>query len=362
MTGITQSQTFILLSFAIGVICVFYIRSKDRFEKEPLFILATVVLWGGVWSYVISGILYETLARWGIDNLANARGALLVIGPVEEISKLAALFSCYFFIRKQLNEPVDGLLYMACVALGFSLIENYYYAMSTSQGATALFFSRLLICTPAHINFSAFMGLAFYMFVKNRHSFPLLVAAFCYGAIVHGVYDMIAFSGMWLFLLVVVVWLSYRFAVKLLGYATAKSQFRINLANYLNDDARPRMAFDRPCPVCREAVVGPTIHLHAHRITRCENCGNFVTSSKGLRSILHHFVAAPAKSFFGRLDMETTAETRPSGDPIVRKSPDGQTVAFDLAQLNRMIDIDNQRIIDQVESRWWYPKVLATES
>ena len=362
MMGITQSQTFILLSFAIGVICVFYIRSKDRFEKEPLLILAAVVLWGGVWSYVISGILYETLARWGIDNLANTWGALLVIGPVEEISKLAALFSCYFFIRKQLNEPVDGLLYMACVALGFSLIENYYYAVSTSQGTTALFFSRLLICTPAHINFSAFMGLAFYLFVKNHRTFPLLAAAFCYGAIVHGVYDMIAFSGLLLFLLVVVVWWSYRFAVKLLGYATAKSQFRITLADYLNNDAKPRMAFNRPCPVCSDDTIGRTTHLQAHRITRCEHCGNFVTSPKGLRSILHHFAAAPSKTFFGRLEMETTAETLPSGAPIVRKSPDGQTVAFDLSQLNRLIDIDNQQVIDHIESRWWFPKVLATES
>lgn len=358
MTGISQSHTLILLSFAIGVACVFYIRSKDRFEKEPLFILLAVVLWGGVWSYLISGVLYSILDQWGINNLTNTWGALLVIGPVEEISKLAGLFACYFFIRKQLNEPVDGLLYMACVALGFSLIENYSYAVSAPKGATGLFFSRLLICTPAHINFSAFMGLAFYLFVQNKRTVALLAAAFCYGAIVHGIYDSIAFNGYVIILLVLVVWLSYRFAVTLLGYAIARSQFRINLADFLNDDATVQIDNEMQCPVCDNDGTGPTVYLHAQRITKCDQCGNYVTSPKGLRTILQHFAAAPTKSFFGRLEMETNAETKPAGNPVVRKSPDGRTVAFNLPRLNQLIEIDNQRIIDRIESRWWFPKLL----
>ena len=241
------SFAYIAVSLLAGVLCVIYIRSRDRFEKEPFIHMLAVMGWGGLWSYAISGFLYDRLAQWGLYDLENAWGALLVIGPVEELSKLAALASSYVIIRRQLNEPVDGLLYMACVAVGFSLIENYEYALAAPAGGGRLLLMRLLVCTPAHINFSAFMGLAFYLLLRTRRACPLLLIAFCYASCIHGLYDLLIFNGYLIVPLALVIWLAYRVAASLLGYATATSQFRSGLASFLGTPPALNRQAGPPC-------------------------------------------------------------------------------------------------------------------
>ncbi|MCU0561865.1 MAG: PrsW family intramembrane metalloprotease [Desulfobacterales bacterium] len=164
----------VLLSFVIGIALTDYIRSFDLHEKEPLPQMFLVVLWGGAWSVGISVLTYRLLATTGLGRIDHFFGALLVIGPVEEAAKLLALFSSYFIIRKQLNEPTDGLIYMSCVALGFSLIENYFYATQT-PGSGTLIFLRLFISTPLHIFASIFMGIVPSDFILLREPCSRLV-------------------------------------------------------------------------------------------------------------------------------------------------------------------------------------------
>jgi RsiW-degrading membrane proteinase PrsW (M82 family) len=129
----------VLLSFVIGIAITDYLRSFDLHEKEPLSKMFLVVLWGGVWSVGISVLTYQLLVKTGLGRIDNFFGALFVIGPVEEAAKLLALFSSYFIFREELNEPTDGLIYMSCVALGFSLIENYHYATRTPDSGILIF-------------------------------------------------------------------------------------------------------------------------------------------------------------------------------------------------------------------------------
>jgi RsiW-degrading membrane proteinase PrsW (M82 family) len=341
---------FILASFIIGLLCVAYIRSKDRYEKEPFKYLLAVTVWGGIWSWAVSGILYNLLANWGVYDLRNAWGALLVIGPVEEASKLAALASAWLIIRNQLNEPVDGILYMACVALGFSLIENYYYAMDAPAGAGRLFFARLLICTPSHINFSAFMGLAFYYLTVHRKAYALLPLSFAYASMVHGIYDMIIFNGYLILPLAVTIWLAYKGAVALLGYATAKSQFRENLWTFISTDPTPYLMPGLTCPSCGSTADKTSYHLHSKTIQQCEQCQRHITTPAGLRTILGHFAAEPAKSFLGHPIINET-----SGKTVIDHSNDGKRLSFDLATLNNLIVKRNRATIRKMETRWWFP-------
>jgi RsiW-degrading membrane proteinase PrsW (M82 family) len=358
ISQLLKPHVFTLLSFIIGVLCVVYIRAKDRFEKEPFGHLLAVTIWGGMWSYIISGLLYEQLARWGIFNLENTWGALLVIGPVEEGSKLAALFSSYLIIRKQLNEPVDGLLYMACVALGYSLIENYYYAVQMPQESARLFMARLLICTPMHINFSAFMGLAFYFFTRHRRAYGLLILSLAYAAVVHGLYDLIVFNSYFILLLALVVWLAYKWAVSLLGYATAKSQFRPSLWSFIATYPAAYLMPGLTCPDCGSTADKPTYLLLARTIQKCDRCEAYITTPAGLRTILHHFAAEPARNFWGRPVVGRRPHGSKSIAPPVRKSHDGRTLSFDLQSLNNLIVQRNRHTIRRMEARWWFPRRL----
>ena len=96
---------FIIISFIIGGIVVAYIRSYDIHEKEPFYKMVIVMLWGGVWSVIVSFFLYSLLYNKGINvyDIQDAFGAILVVGPVEEGAKLLALFMAYYFIKKELN-------------------------------------------------------------------------------------------------------------------------------------------------------------------------------------------------------------------------------------------------------------------
>ena len=352
-----RTYLFILLSLSIGVLCVRHIRSKDRYEKEPYIYLLGVTIWGGFCAYYIAGGLYEMLPRWEIYDLENTWGALLIIGPVEEFAKLSALFLSYWIFRKQLNEPVDGLLYMTCVALGFSLIENHQYAMQPQVGAPWILLSRLLISTPAHINFSVFMGLAFYLFVQNKRAWYLLIPAFVYASLAHGVYDMIIFNGYFFFLLAAVMGLAYKAAVGLLGYATAKSNFRNTLWSQLTT-AEPVEQEAAPCPRCGNKAIKPAYRLLSQTIQKCDQCMDFITTADGLHTIMHHFAAAPGRSFLGRPRFAEFTTFYLEAHPTVAKSSDRQWVSFDLIRLNHIIEANNQHTIDRMEKRWWFPKGL----
>jgi RsiW-degrading membrane proteinase PrsW (M82 family) len=140
----------VLISCLLGILGIRFLQKFDIHKKEPLGTMCLVTVLGGGFSVAIAIALYDVAPILGVGELQNSLGALLVIGPVEEPAKLLAMLCCLRFVRKELLEPIDGLMYMACVALGFSLIENYMY-VTRSPGAAPLLLQRLLICTPAQV-------------------------------------------------------------------------------------------------------------------------------------------------------------------------------------------------------------------
>ena len=220
-----HSYWFIFFSFLLGIFMVAILRSLDRYEKEPFAHLFAVVLWGGLWANFICTLLYKTAFRFGVHDVESTMGALLVVGPVEELSKLLALLVSYLFFRRQINEPLDGILYMSCVALGFSLIENYYYATVFTHGNGWLLLTRLAICTPVHIACSALMGLAFYIRLNNPKATGLVIIAFVYASLAHGIYDMTIFNGWTVAILVIIIWSIIKCMMVFLSYAAANRPF-----------------------------------------------------------------------------------------------------------------------------------------
>ena len=96
----------------------------------------------------VAFILYHFLDWFGVTNVKAGLAPVLVVGPVEEVAQLAAFLFAYPLIRKEMNEPTDGLLYMACVAFGFSFIVNFFYAVGSPAPGNRLFM-RILICRPS---------------------------------------------------------------------------------------------------------------------------------------------------------------------------------------------------------------------
>lgn len=344
-----KELVFIGLSFVMGAICIRYIQSYDKHEKESFLRMFAVVCWGGIWSMVIAWLLYAVVARLGATDLENAYGALFVIGPVEEMAKLLAFLSGYFIIRRDMNEPVDGIIYISCVALGFSLIENYFYAMAPGSGHLLLF--RLFISTPMHICFSAFMGLAAYIALKNKKAAGLLVFSFALAAISHGIYDLVIFNGWALLLLLAVMRGIYQWTMALLSYATANSPFRSSLKDFIENYENPVLQEGIECLNCGSRNSKMTYAWGKIYIQKCDGCDHYVTTRKSLLAMFHHF-AATFKNVSGK---HIAAAFRNKTNQICKKK---KIAAFELDALDLTLDALNRSISRQLEKKWWLPGTL----
>jgi RsiW-degrading membrane proteinase PrsW (M82 family) len=353
-------QMLMVISFLLGLYCVKYIRSFDLYEKEPFFTMLAVTFWGGIWSIGLATIFYRIVHELGVRNLHNTFGALGVIGPVEEFAKFLALVSCYWFTKKQINEPVDGIIYMACVALGFSLIENYFYVLKADD-PLQVFVMRMAISTPMHISFSAFMGLAFYLLVQDKRAFPLALLAFTYASLAHGLFDLILFNG-WIFLvLLIIIKIAHSWTLHLLTYTTACSPFKKSLEAFVASYVKPKIEPGIECLKCGNTEPKLTYRFGKERIQKCDECGNFVTTKSGLFKIFHFFAALfggfPAQHYWTPFITGQKYSTLYEGNWL---SEEREIAYFDLHTLSDSIERMNNENIAKMEQRWWFPGWAAS--
>lgn len=280
--------SLIYVSFGIGVAIIYLLRRYDSHEKEPIPYMVAVTIWGGAWAVGISLFLYQYLATFGVADLNNTYGAMFVIGPVEEFSKLVALAVSYPIFRKHFNEPTDGLVYMACVALGFSLIENYFYVSSSDHPLTLLA-TRTLLTTPMHISFSIFMGLAFYMLVFYRIGWVALLIAFLYAVVTHGLFDLIIFNGYSLIVLLILIKLAHMWTIKLLGYTNSISPFKQSLKEFVDTYSSPTVEEGIECLNCGNIETKKTFKSGKVFFQYCPACEKYITRKDAIIPIFNRF-------------------------------------------------------------------------
>jgi len=320
-----------------------------------------VMIWGGIWSVGISLGLYEFTDRLGVTIHKNFIGSIFIIGPIEEFSKLLALITSYIFIKNELDEPADGLIYMSCVALGFSLIENYFYATRTADSGYLLWL-RLLISTPAHVFFSAFMGLAFYTLIKQKKGFSILVISFVYASLIHGLYNGVIFHNWILIFFILVVKFSHYWTLTLLSYATSKSPYRESITKFISNN-KPILKKGIECLNCGDKAEKETYQKGKIHFQKCGNCSCFVTSHNSIYHIFHHFGSdfrVLTDHYFKErysdiIDHDKKYSTLFKGNYICEKS---KNAYFFLDDLHSALDEYNLNLQKHIEEKWWYPKSL----
>jgi RsiW-degrading membrane proteinase PrsW (M82 family) len=291
----TTEHLTMLLSVVLGILLVGLLRRFDIHEQEPLWAMLAVAVWGGFWSVVLTFIGYWSLSLFGVNDPTSQLGPLLIVGPVEESAKLLALATSYPIIRRELDEPTDGLIYMACVALGFSLIENYFYSVGSASTGQILIL-RLVVCTPMHVLFAAPMGLAFYQVVKGQAPRVVLLISLGIASLAHGLYDLVIINSWAAWALLIIVWFTYWWVVKLLGYTTAASPHRRTLAQFVADQDDAPLQEGLRCLNCGSEGDKATFRHGRIVFQKCDGCAAYVISHKALKHLFRHYGAA-----FGRL-------------------------------------------------------------
>jgi len=286
------------ISFLLGILAVKYIRRYDVYEKEPYLAMLFVTILGEALSIFTAKCIYQILSTVGVSykSYFTFWGMFAIVGPVEEFAKLFALFLCFPLIKKKMNELNDGIIYMSCIALGFSLIENYQYANS-APGHEHLLFVRLFISTPMHIAFSSFMGLAFYKVIKEKKNFKILLFSFIWASFLHGLFDGVLTLRALYFTVMLVIVMIFNQNLILLRLTNALSPFRKTFKDTITNSQVESNA-SLICPKCKHKDVHNSYFFSKITLNKCTNCHSFFAQRKSIYRLLKHF--APSFKNFNR--------------------------------------------------------------
>ena len=140
----------------------------DRYEKEPLGLLAAAFLWGAVpaivFSLITEFVLHIPISFFVSPVAANLIGASVVAPLTEEISKGVALVLLLLFFRQEIDSPLDGIVYGRLVGFGFAAVENVLYFTSAvvktgMGGMVVLSVFRAFVFGANHALFTGLFGL-----------------------------------------------------------------------------------------------------------------------------------------------------------------------------------------------------------
>lgn len=139
----------------------------DRYDPEPLWLLALAFAWGALVSVIVSFII-NTAVGLGVGSidpaLGTIAGAVISAPVIEEGSKGLGLIIILLFFRKYFDGILDGIVFAGVIALGFATVENVlYYGRGILQGGVPglvmLFVLRGILSPFAHVTFTMMTGI-----------------------------------------------------------------------------------------------------------------------------------------------------------------------------------------------------------
>lgn len=163
--------TAIFASVIAFVPAMFYLLPfiwLDRYDPEPLWLLALAFAWGALVSIIFSffaNTIFEVGLMVAIDkDTGETLGAVAVAPIFEEGSKGLGLVVLLVFFRKYFDDILDGIVFAGVIALGFATVENVlYYGRAMNKGGLALvallFILRGILGPFAHATFTSMTGI-----------------------------------------------------------------------------------------------------------------------------------------------------------------------------------------------------------
>jgi RsiW-degrading membrane proteinase PrsW (M82 family) len=256
----------LFLAIAPTLFILLYIYKKDRYEPEPLYLVAWVFFLGAL--TVVPAGLIELLFPEGVFSSA-------VVAPIVEegLKFLVVFFAIYR--HPEFDEPMDGIVYATAASLGFATIENILYVI---DGGLAVGIVRAIASVPGHVVFACIWGFALgtAKFRPENERTGIILTGLFFGMLLHGIFnfslEVIGAFGL-LLILVVFIPLGWWMTCKNIGCAHADP------ASVCSDQARVAAA---GAAGCEGAVPGTVIDSEIRPAAPatpapaqqfCTNCG-----------------------------------------------------------------------------------------
>lgn len=201
-------------SLFIALLWFFYFWRIDIFDQDPV-ILGILALVSGIIMAVLAGPVLDLLnlafkLQANSGTLQSLFYTTLLVGLPEELLKFVPVL-IIIKLSRQVNEPVDLIIYGSLTALGFATLEN---VMLISQYGLSVMVARLLVATIMHMVSAAVLcfAWAYARFIKPGNLAIFTLAGWLAAAVVHGLFDHFVlstepgFSAFSLLVLVLSVW------------------------------------------------------------------------------------------------------------------------------------------------------------
>lgn len=171
MMGFTTGVMGMFVGFVLAVlpapVYILLALWVDRFEKEPVWMLAAAFIWGASVAIFFAYILntgFGIIASLIIGEMANTATAVFWAPMIEEFSKGLALIIFLIWQKDEFDGILDGIIYAAMVGLGFALMENIaYYGRAMAGGGLSssllVFVVRGIVSPFAHPLFTSMTGI-----------------------------------------------------------------------------------------------------------------------------------------------------------------------------------------------------------
>ncbi len=198
LTLISAFLAFIAaLAPAMGLF--YYINKKDSARPEPIeqLVVAFVLGFPSAALAICGALLLMSLGFYS-ENVTSVLDAIrLSLFGAALPEELAKFFFFWIFVRKNrfFDERMDGIVYAACVSLGFAALENVLYLFSNFDSWVSVGITRAIFSVPGHFFFGVFMGY-YYSLVKfsNNSSLFNKCMILVVPILAHTIFDAILFS------------------------------------------------------------------------------------------------------------------------------------------------------------------------
>jgi RsiW-degrading membrane proteinase PrsW (M82 family) len=223
----------------------------DRYDPEPWWCLLLALLWGGIAACGFSALINTEVSEVGVAiggaSFGDALGACVSAPIVEEFWKGLAVFGMFYFLRREFDGMVDGVIYATFAALGFAAIENIiYYGHAARQEVLAgregillgTFVVRGLLGPWGHPLYTSMTGLGFGMARESNKTWVKWLAplgGYMFAAFLHSVWNTAATLSNALVLLMLPLWFLFVFAFFVLVVWLVKRKGKI-IREHLRDE------------------------------------------------------------------------------------------------------------------------------
>jgi RsiW-degrading membrane proteinase PrsW (M82 family) len=146
----------------------------DRYDPEPVWALSLVLGWGGIaacgFSALVNTSVHAIADGIGGPVFGDVMSSCVSAPLIEELTKGMAVFFMFYFMRRQFDGVVDGVIYATFAALGFAAVENILYygnaakaeMLQNKEGLLlGTFFVRGILAPWGHPLYTSMTGLGF---------------------------------------------------------------------------------------------------------------------------------------------------------------------------------------------------------